>query len=329
VQLTVVVILLGAATLWFLPGPPPAPAAIIGSASIPSTVAGPAVTTAAAESAPAGRAALLIDYPDVGFVGDIFGSQEVAVGADGDSYRVVPIDSLLDPTGTHLMMPGRNGHLTLLDLSTGRQRQYSLDGSGFTRALAFSPDGASVVFGSTTAEYSRWVDQVMLLDVRSGRSRLLRDANSAAVAFAPGGGELAVQVNGAVLVLDATGHQLRRLPAGELAGDDAWSPDGSLLAYQQAGEISVDLVSPTTGEIIAHREALGKFLAWQRPGIMMVSDYSSRIRLAGLAGNPETVVTMPGRTGVDDVASGLIPTLGFRRATTPDRGPWYRRLRWP
>ncbi|WP_170323993.1 TolB family protein [Cryptosporangium phraense] len=295
---------------------------------LPRTLAGPALTTVAATMDSPGRGALIVSYPDRPVAGDIFGTQEVLVGP-GNSYRTVPIGTLIDPRGRYVVLPGAHGTLTRLNLADRTERRYRAPSEpGHTIPVAISPDGTRVLYGASSDPGNPQVEHLHLLDLRSGATRDLH-TKAMTAAFSPDGTKVAIGNDGESVILDpATGGRTPGPLGRRLAGDDAWSPDGRTLAYQENGELTVTLAPVDDSTEPVTLTDAGQFVGWRDPRTILVFDYGGTV--STVSGGTRTVVmTMPQSTGVEDAAGALVAGLRFTETASPDRGPWQLRFRWP
>ncbi|MGF9755286.1 WD40 repeat domain-containing protein [Microvirga sp. 0TCS3.31] len=231
------------------PGGSPAPAR---TPSVPQEMAGYSYLTGSVSSSPPGPVVALWQH---GYGVELLDlPQAVVLGAGGDSYRRVdvaeeragsetqgdPAPMLLSPDGTRVAV-GDHGierpDVVVVDLTTGATTRHALPAGRSVVPLAWSADGdqlASLVSDEATSPYSggRITGDVALLDLPDDDAEVLRLERSAtAAAFSPDGSELAVEQSGGVTVVDLQDGGSRSLEVdGVLAGPAAWSPDGRLLA---------------------------------------------------------------------------------------------------
>jgi WD40 repeat protein/serine/threonine protein kinase len=155
-----------------------------------------------------------------------------------------------------------------------------------TRALSWTPDGATLAMGSDAEP------AVGLWDARSGEARgTLLPADSRwidqirAVAWSPDGKRLAAADNhGGVHFGEVAAGELRRTVHGYHSPTDwsTWSPDGSHLAYGGPGYIRVWDV--TLGQLLPVLPATGHVfnVSWSPDGRLLAAS-SERIQLWGVA----------------------------------------------
>jgi WD40 repeat protein len=151
------------------------------------------------------------------------------------------------PDGRTLAVSGEGGAVMLVDAATLKRRRVleGLDRSGFSQAVAFSPDGrllAAGVFVGGTPDGSGFV---RMWDARSARlTRLRMRIPAVSLAFSPdgrllAGGGLAEKTE----VRDTrSGRRVARIDAGDQVRSVEFSPDGKQLAIGHYGG-SVRLVS--------------------------------------------------------------------------------------
>ncbi len=220
--------------------------------AVPAVMAGYSHLTGTVSSSPPGPVVALwqhgygvelLDFP-----------QAVVLGAGGDSYRRVdvaeeragsetqgdPAPMLLSPDGTRVAVGDHDVErpdVVVVDLTTGDTTRYALPAGRSVVPVAWSSDGetlASLVSDEATNPYSggRIAGSIALLDLPAGSAEVLElDGSAAAAAFSPDGSELAVEESGGVTVVDLEDGGRRSLEVdGVLAGPAAWSPDGRLLA---------------------------------------------------------------------------------------------------
>jgi hypothetical protein len=259
-------VLLPALGVALLPGGGGPSNAAGGDATIPDRMAGYSHLTADVSSSAPGRGIALFQF---GFGVEFLDfPQAVVVGADGDVYRRVdlaedraggetqgdPAPMLLSPDGTRVAVGDHDSDrpdLAILDLDTGHVEEFPVPAGRSVLPVAWSPDGRRLAYlGSPepTNPYSGLgpiAGDVGLLDLSSGEALALSAATDVwTAAFAPDGGELAVQhADGALEVVTVDGRTARALDLTEghsLAGPAAWSPDGALLA-------TVHVANPCSG----------------------------------------------------------------------------------
>ncbi len=230
-----------------------------GAATLPDRVGEYSHLTGSVSSSPPGRAVALFQH---GFGVEFLDlPQAVVVGAHGDVLRRVdlaedragaetqgdPAPMLLSPDGLRIAVGDHDTSrpdLAVLDLTDGSVDLLPVTAGRGVLPLSWSPDGRLVAYVSTPGPTNPYGDEplagdVGLLDLETGRATDLPGASRvSAVAFAPGGSELAVEHGGALEVRSLDGAVLRTvdLPAGyHLDGPAAWSPDGRLLAVSATG----------------------------------------------------------------------------------------------
>jgi len=227
------------------PAPAPTP-------SVPREMAGYSYLTGSVSSSPPGPVVALwqhgygVEFLDL--------PQAVVLGAGGDSYRRVdvaeeragsetqgdPAPMLLSPDGTRVAVGDHDTErpdVVVVDLTTSETTRHELPAGRSVVPLAWSADGdelASLISEEATSPYSggRITGEVALLDRSDDSAEVLAlDGSATAAAFSPDGSELAVEQSGGVTVVGLQDGSRRSLGVdGVLAGPAAWSPDGRLLA---------------------------------------------------------------------------------------------------
>jgi WD40 repeat protein len=148
------------------------------------------------------------------------------------------------------------GRLVFWNYETGRRRSFSYPGNPQARSLAFSPDGTRLAAGLNSGPGSVGL---ALVDVATGRVLRTVDGATTAVAFSPGGEDLAVADQtaagyaGRIVLRDPRTLALRRVLVRVTFVQStalAFSPDGTRLAYGYA-DGTAGLVSVQTGQQLA------------------------------------------------------------------------------
>jgi hypothetical protein len=153
-------------------------------------------------------------------------------------------------------------------------------------------------------------------------------------AFSPDGRELAVQQSEGsegLAIVDLASSTVRALPqAGTLAGPNAWSPDGRLLAVARESSIGfLDVAGsrPSTPFDLALRQAVVGWVGEREVVLLDTHDDNvTRLVARPLQGGESRELTRVEDTasfGVLNIqlASALLPDLETREAGEPDRGP--------
>ena len=220
--------------------------------AVPEVMAGYSHLTGSVSSSPPGPVVALwqhgygvefLDFP-----------QAVVLGAGGDTYRRVdvaeeragsetqgdPAPMLLSPDGTRVVVGDHDVErpdVVIVDLTTGETTTHALPAGRSVVPVAWSSDGetlASLVSDEATNPYSggRITGEIALLDLPDDSAEVVElDGSATAAAFSPDGSELAVEQSGGITVVDLQDGSRRSLEVdGVLAGPAAWSPDGRLLA---------------------------------------------------------------------------------------------------
>lgn len=220
--------------------------------AVPEEMAGYSHLTGTVSASPPGPAVALwqhgygvelLDFP-----------QAVVLGAGGDTYRRVdvaeeraggetqgdPAPMLLSPDGTRVAVGDHDidrPDVVVVDLRTGGTTRHDLPAGRSVVPVAWSADGrtlASLVSDEATNPYSggRITGDIAVLDLTDGATDVLTlDRSSTGAAFSPDGSAVAVEQSGVVTVVRLQDGAERSLEVdGVLAGPAAWSPDGRLLA---------------------------------------------------------------------------------------------------
>ncbi|MEV1289058.1 hypothetical protein [Micromonospora sp. NPDC049679] len=300
-----------------------------------------------------------------------------AVGAEADRYRVLHVGYiksaghvvLLSPDGTRLAYPpegdGTAPRVDIVDLTDGSVQQIPAvaAGSVSTQPLGWSPDGRGLVVIDSVrvdAERSSYRNVLSLVEPDTGTTVHLASAPDTssivpgyAVAFAPDGQKLALQVDDTLTITDVAGtpRQTFRLPPDEiLAGKGAWSPDSRAVtvAKRRGDAWTLATIDPATGAPLGDLDvpavsgvAAIRLLGWGPGGAALVVAYQPTpeaartttkieerilypnvrtVRLLSLAPGaaaPITRMTAPIGVSAVDVADGLVRWGGTRVAEPP------------
>ena len=359
---------------------PPAPAPAEGDgAAVPRDLAAYSHLTGSVSSSPPGPAVALFQH---GFGVELMDfPQAVVLGAGGDSYRRVdvaedragaetqgdPAPMLLSPDGRYVAVGDHDTagpDVALVDLTTGETSTYDLPRGRSVIPVAFSADVgrlALLVSDEPTNPYSggRIRGDVAVLDLDAGSTDVLDLGGSAAgAAFSPDGTELAVE-RAAPRELSVTtfADDSERTLAldGVLAGPNAWSPDGRLLAVTTVdasaampgvddpgvptGLAFVDATgagAEVPGPVPLPVSAPGRVLAWNGDDevVMLLSADADAATLSDVpldGSEPRTLVRIHdlGSYGVGrfQLAADAGGRLEVVEPSTIDRGPWPLALR--
>lgn len=303
--------------------------AAVATPAVPEVMAGYShLTGTVSSSAPGPAVALwqhgygveLLDFP-----------QAVVLGAGGDSYRRVdvaeeragaetqgdPAPMLLSPDGTRVAVGDHDVErpdVVVVDLTTGETSRHALPAGRSVVPVAWSSDGealAILVSDEATSPYSggRITGSVALLDLPDDSTEVLAlDGSATAAAFSPDGSELAVEQSGGITVVDLQDGDRRSLEVdGVLAGPAAWSPDGRLLA--------VTTVEPTSAPPGVDAPGVPSGLSFvdadgQDPAVPdpLPLDLSGPGRVLGWAGDAEVLIVLA--NGADDQTLSVVPLDG-------------------
>ncbi|MEV6520556.1 hypothetical protein AB0M43_01275 [Longispora sp. NPDC051575] len=317
-------------------------------------------------SGPFGRAVAVYyngtGHEDFGF------PQRIVAGADRDAYRALEVPGpsyggshlRLFPDGRRIMFAsdGASGVLILLDLTTGRTVRVPAQPRAYVRPLSISPDGRYVAYG-IDGPFRGGSGPVYLLDLATGTSTALSSTDVETAAFSPDGTRLAIQETAGeyevkpvrILRLDGTVERTLAPPRDarwfQLAGPEAWSPDGRFLvgvsidgdvrAYQFTDATGTGAAVPAAvrAESLFPRASGQPVLGWRSPTRMLVSGgdvdgtTSNLISEVDVTTGAYHVVSRFEVGPRDDLAvldvqlaTGLLADLAVRPGGDPDRGPW-------
>ncbi|MCC6612838.1 MAG: isopeptide-forming domain-containing fimbrial protein [Anaerolineae bacterium] len=192
----------------------------------------------------------------IAFTSNRDGNWEIYVTPmDGDTsqtrrvtYNTVAIDSdpVWGPKNHVAFESTRDGNweLYMVDMTTGVEYRLTNDGGSDLNAY-WSPDGTRLLFQSDRS--GQW--QIYVMDVAMRQVQLLSDgtANDLDPQYSPDGTQIvfrSINESGTSVVhlMNADGSSRRAIsnPAGD-ATNMAWSPDGSLIAYQSGLDGDLDI----------------------------------------------------------------------------------------
>ncbi len=175
----------------------------------------------------------------------------------------------------------RDNQLALLDVSSGKEIMPLPAHRGTMHRVFFSPDGKRLLTGSDEPK-----GRILEWDTASGR--LIRQipgesASTDRVSFSPDRKILATGSGANLTLLDTeTGKEIRKIPlpqkSHQTPGDIVFSPDGKLLAVEEAEGKAVWLYAPATGKQICTVEEMKSSAYVCRPA------FSQDGRLLAMAG---------------------------------------------
>ena len=324
--------------------------------ALPDRLAGYSYLTGDVSNSPPGRALALYQH---GFGVEFMDfPQAVVLAADDDVYRRLDAaedrsgpESQGDPGPMRLSPDGRrvalgdhdtsDAQLELVDLSSGDVVRYELpEAPRSVLPVAWSADGSQIAYVSgdqPTNPYSPSspIGDLFILNLESGDAEPVPGGDGAGMAaFSPDGREIAVQqYEGSenLSIVDLASSAVRALPhAVTLAGPNAWSPDGRLLAVE--GQLSLAFldVAGSRPSIPLDLDVDQSMVGWVGEREVVLLDYSddnvTRLVARPIQGGASRELTRVEGTssyGVFRVqlASALLLDLETRETGDPDRGP--------
>lgn len=358
-------------TRWFQSVPPAGPDRV---PTLPEEFAPFSRFTSHVNDRPAGRAIALYEYGS-SELGTSW--QTLVVGADRDTYRRAETEQdlappvLLSPDGTKLLYykPSKGtDEFTLLDLTTMQTTvlhsvEWRSHVTGLTM-LAWSPDGRYVAYsvpasppadGKAESSFvdGDFITELAILDVINDSTvRYSQIGPVRGAAFAPDSERLVVQLpRDEAWIVAVRGEKLQQLTltaGADLAGNAAWSPDGSLIAtilqppFRADGSLhssdaKIRFVDATgTTRPVPADLPFGNVLGWRSPTSVLVqtpiSATNDAIVEVSLADGRTTVLSRFSDRHVCEhglqichayriqLATGLLDQVRMR-PSDPDRGP--------
>ena len=323
--------------------------------ALPDRLAAYSHLTGDVSNSPPGRALALYQHGFGVELGDF--PQAVVLAADDDVYRRLDAaedrsgpESQGDPGPMRLSPDGRwvalgdhdmpEASLDLVDLSTGDVIEHELPESRSVLPVTWSADGSQIAYVSgdqPTNPYSPAspIGDLFVLDLESGDAEPVPGGEGTGrAAFSPDGTQLAVQQSEGsedLAIVDLASSTVRALPhAGTLAGPNAWSPDGRLLAVARESSIGfLDVAGsrPSTPYDLALNQAVAGWVGEREVVLLDTHDDNvTRLVARPLEGGESRELTRIEGTSSYGVlyiqlASALLPDLETREAGEPDRGP--------
>lgn len=303
---------------------------------------------------------------------DVYRRLDVAEDRAGPETRGDPAPMLLSPDGRRVAIGDHDisgADIEVVDLSSGEVARHPLSPARSVRPIAWSADSSQVAYlarDNATDPYSgrALVGDLFVLHADSGEVTPMAVGDEVSVAaFSPDGLELAVQRHGrdpGIAILELASSTTQNLPqptlrtrpeqrpdaeilrsqGGQLAGPDAWSPDGQLLAIRQDDELAFrDLGAPaqssprTLSVQWPYGQALVGWTGEREVALLQThDDDTTRLLACALDGGEVRELTRVEGTssyGVQtfQLASALLSDLEVRPAGDPDRGPMPTLLR--
>jgi hypothetical protein len=330
--------------------------------TLPDRLAGYSYLTGSVSDAPPDRVVALYQH---GFGVEFMDfPQAVVLAADDDVYRRLDLaetrsgpESQGDPGPMRLSPDGRwvalgdhstpEAQLELVDLSSGDVVQHGLPEARSVLPVAWSADGNQVAYLSGEAPTNPYSPDpgdgdLFVLDLESGDAEPVPGGGGArTAAFSPDGRELAVQGDGVAIdlsIVDLPSGTVRAVSSpGTLAGPDAWSPDGHLLAVTRESSIEFLDVAGSRPSTPFHLAVVQPVVGWigARDVVLLDSSDDNVTRLVAhhLAREDSRELTRVEGTssyGVTrmQLASALLPDIDIRVTGDPDRGPLPAPLRF-
>lgn len=322
--------------------------------SLPDRLAGYSYLTGNVSDAPPGRAVALyqhgfgvefMDFPQAVLLAaddDVYRRLDAAEDRSGPESQGDPGPMLLSPDGRWVALGDHNtsaANLARVDVSTGAEVRHQLpEAPRSVLPVDWSADGSRIAYVSgdqPTNPYSPAspIGDLFILDLESGNAQPVPGGEGArTAAFSPDGRRIAVQRSGEGLaVVDLPSSTVRDLSSrGPLAGPDAWSPDGRLLAVAQRSAIEFLDVAGSRPSTPFHLAVDQSLVGWVgEREVVLIDDSDDNVtrlvaqHLGGGGSRELTRVENTSRYGVArfQLASALLPDLEIRDPGEPDRGP--------
>lgn len=318
---------------------------------------------AAAVLSPDGRTVALGDGPSGTDPARASTPGPTATALPPGRVAVTPGGPVAADPGTVVARPvGASSTLALVDLSSGDTRVHVVPRVPVVVPVSWSPDGSHLAYLGTEAPAAaesgapsggRATGQLFVLDTRSDRAVAVPGAERVvAAAFSPDGSRLAFQEPGASVVhvvdpfaADGTGAGTElAVPQGAVLADGpAWSPDGTLLAFETGSDTSaarIEFIAAQPGRGVPTAVPGRDVLGWTGSGELVHQPAPSGSGDGGVDGGDLTAVRTDLRTGATSgllrvptaaghhpagdltLAGALLTRAVTTTSTSVDRGPW-------